>query len=948
MNDVDKVRVAATGIAKYEVLGRQYALSQEKFSLEDLRAISREAIGKASKALGMEGSKSLASEQGKMQKFIETQLRLNTTVTSETAIVVVDKSDEHKEWYAEYCAQNESADTRWESYQRQLQDYGWPAKVIDSINLSSSKIVELLGNPQVQGISFDRRGMVIGNVQSGKTANMTAVIAKAIDAGYLDIIVLAGAWNNLRTQTQKRFEYDLVGHTSDEGNRILVGVGKMKDKAFLSKIVPMTTRESDFGIEQAKALGAHVHTKKTVRLFVIKKHLTVLENLRNFLEHGITDEIGQRPTLVIDDECDHYSINTAKRYGVDGEAIDPTRTNSEIRKLLKLFKRVSFIGYTATPFANIFIAPRSETEEEGLDLFPRHFISVLRPPSNYVGIRKMLGDGLDEGDGTYSLIEDGATWVPVGLKKGDSISGEWPPSFRCAVLSFFLGVAARWARKQHDKPSSMLVHVHTIIDVHAQVEEQVSRLIALIVYDLRTSGEEGSSVWCELRELWDNEFIPKSTMIDDREPGLGLSPLPWKLIKEQLEILARKQSKVGGILKVIQSNSRGDGVDDWSKEGGKAIILIGGHKLSRGITLEGLLVSYFLKTTKKPAYDTLMQMGRWFGYRDGFRDLCRLFAERRMIELFRALVVSDEDVRAQIEDLSAQSSKTPMDVGLYVRTHPGMSVSAPNKLRGAGQKIRISYWGKVTSFLHYSTHDSIREKNMKALSRLLGGREICNSVAANVSLFSKVDKQDIVRFLQAYAEPDDITVSTSSSIVKNLLNAKAEGYANDWVVGVSVGKTNKNYAFDGYSALRDVLGNSRLRFRASKGWRRGAPLQINALSGSNDRGLDLNFLRTIDQDFARNYEARLEEVNKRVESGNHPCVKPGNPFVELTGNEAIRIRPKRSGYLLVHLLKEENDAQPSETPLVGLTVILPEHADSDVGDEIMVNELWDDNSDYRE
>ena len=259
----------------------------------------------------------------------------------------------------------------------------------------STKIVGHLQDPTSEG-DWDRRGLVIGHVQSGKTANYMGVIARAADTGYKFIIVIAGIHNNLRKQTQERIDEGFVGRSSEPGNRVDVGVGINRDYPYPAAL---TNIHHDFNKNTAAQSGWRINDFTKPIVLVIKKNVRTLNSLHNWLKemnaqgHGRISDV---PMLMIDDEADHASINTNR---VD---IDPTRTNEMIRKILRLFAKSCYVGYTATPFANIFINPESYGDEEVYkELFPRDFIYSLDPPSTYFGPERFFLDE-DENAGDNS------------------------------------------------------------------------------------------------------------------------------------------------------------------------------------------------------------------------------------------------------------------------------------------------------------------------------------------------------------------------------------------------------------------------------------------------------------------------------------------------------------------------------------------------------------------
>ncbi len=261
-----------------------------------------------------------------------------------------------------------------------LSDGRWKPDQVPSLASESFRVLRHLRDPLTNGC-FSGRGLVVGYVQSGKTANYTAVAARAVDAGYRLIIVLSGIHDALRNQTQERLERELVGWPDD--------CGKPPGWTLL------TRREADFEGGDPATLS-----RSGAFLAVVKKNTHILRKLIEFLgaAGALVEDL---PALIIDDEADQASINTRGNRAPDpaldeeedasDQASAPSPTNKLIRTLLGLLPRVSYVAYTATPFANIFINPQALDREAGEDLFPRDFALQLPKPEGYTGTEELFG-----------------------------------------------------------------------------------------------------------------------------------------------------------------------------------------------------------------------------------------------------------------------------------------------------------------------------------------------------------------------------------------------------------------------------------------------------------------------------------------------------------------------------------------------------------------------------
>lgn len=508
-----------------------------------------------------------------------------------------------------------------------LADPGW-ARAVPSLDAASQDVVGLLQDPHARLINS--RGLVIGHVQSGKTANFTATIAKAADAGYRLFIVLSGVHNALRRQTQLRLERQLQD---------------LEPTRWLA----LTDEHRDFG-NPVKALALVAGTNLRL-LAVVKKNGPRLRRLLAWLraaeEHGGFDTC---PVLIIDDEADQASPNASRN-----PDLDRTTINGLIVDILKL-NRVAYVGYTATPFANVLIDPTSPQ-----DLYPRHFIYALKKPPDYFGAEELFGLGLTgeedvpEHDMIRIVPDEEAEQHRV--PKGGSFEATVTPCMADAVRWFLLASAARRVRSGSSPHSSMLVH--TTQRVAAQF--QYLPLIREAVRKVRTAIDDGETD--ELGGSWEEEAA--------REPaGIhGLDPLPFASVLDAL-------GPVLDDVKVVVDNGQSTERLLYDDAAGTTVIAIGGNTLSRGLTLEGLVSSYFLRGAN--AYDTLLQMGRWFGYRPGYADLPRIWTTVDLVEGFRHLADVERDLRSEVERYAVEQT-TPTDVAVRIKLHPRMQVT--NRLR---------------------------------------------------------------------------------------------------------------------------------------------------------------------------------------------------------------------------------------------------------------------------
>lgn len=575
------------------------------------------------------------------------------------------------------------------AYEQFLQTEGWYPHVIQSLSDVSEKILGHLQNPKSEG-NWDRRGLVIGHVQSGKTANYMGLIAKAADAQYKFIIVIAGIHKNLRKQTQERIDEGFVGRSSRPGSKEKIGVG-LDDQ--YPHPVTLTNVNDDFSKKTAEQSGWRINDFSKPIIIVIKKNVKTLDALYNWLKNmnaAGNDEISDVPMLMIDDEADHASINTNK------PDIDPTRTNSMIRKILKLFAKSCYVGYTATPFANIFINSEAYDNEVREELFPRDFIYCLDAPSSYFGPKAVFFD--DEAN-IVVPIEDCEKYIP--LSHGSRyIVTKLPPSLHRAINGFIVARAIRNLRGHRNKHCSMMVNVSRFKDVQNSVKSCIRLYTKKLQdaikanYAMPESNAPEDPYIQALRRVFQNDYSE--------------CEFEWQQVKVELfKVFENLQ------LYVVNSSHTGEILDYKKHEkDGHALtaLAVGGLSLSRGLTIEGLCTSYMYRNTR--TYDTLMQMGRWFGYRSGYEDLCKVYLPPDSASWYAYIADASEELRQQIQ-IMRHEGLSPKKFGLYVKSHPdNLLITATNKMRNVKKiTVKQNFSGRLIESNILPTDENINKKN---------------------------------------------------------------------------------------------------------------------------------------------------------------------------------------------------------------------------------------------
>jgi hypothetical protein len=688
-----------------------------------------------------------------------------------------------KPWFADW---DPASGYYWIRQRQYLLDtVGRTERELESLDDDSDRVLSHLEHP-LDSEPFTTRGLVIGYVQSGKTANFSALIAKAADVGYRIVIVLTGMHNSLRQQTQRRLDRELG---LVEG----VGVG-LPDHGL--RWLSQTTAELN-GDFQPGTSDPNVLQGNERVIFVVKKFGTVLDRLISFIEQANPPE--NVPVLIIDDEADQASINTGGNRGVPQddedelqlselvdevdpeldleEELDPSKINAKIRTIINLFSRVAYVGYTATPFANVLVDQAAEDREVFEDLFPKDFILTLPAGPGYVGAERLFGrdtlDGTPEGqvEGLdvirYVPDSDLPAILPVECKL-EEFTPAIPESMEMAIMDWVLATGGLLARvEEEDHPSCMLIHTHQRTRVQNELAPQVQEVISRFRQEWRYGG---AGFRQRLRDRWQSEFDPVTVRIDP------LRARSFDEVEAQIDRLFRDP------VRVLVLNSTTEDVLDYEDEPNIKAILIGGNRLSRGMTLEGLLVSYFVRPS--PYYDTLLQMGRWFGYREQIADLTRLWTTQLLGSWFRDLALREEELRQQVA-AAERAGLSPEAVGYRIRTHPAMMVTAQNKM-GAGRVRDLSYAGRLIQTTRFMLRDpQWLEGNHEAVRAFFASLPDNFEVdPSGAPLWRGVDWQLVVELLGRYRTVQD-RITFDADAARHYIEAQvAAGELVHWDIAI--------------------------------------------------------------------------------------------------------------------------------------------------------------------
>ncbi|WP_316738516.1 Z1 domain-containing protein [Pedobacter aquatilis] len=735
-------------------------------------------------------------------------------------------------------------------YLTQLSKTGRSEKVISEVEASSLSIVEKMGNPR-SGSSFYTRGLVVGSVQSGKTGNFNAVINRSIDLGYGLIIILSGIMEDLRSQTQLRIESDVVGeglNIETKRNQVK-GVGNINrfgklGESDVEQVISITSSKSDFNNNLVKADFSLNHTN----ILVCKKNVSVLKNLLIWL-HDYMGEDRKRhdiPFLIIDDEADNASLNNEGKKGREYAS----KINGHIRALLSLFNKKTYLGYTATPFANVlqdrnpageakWIINTKITNEDGVlekkileledYLFPDDFIVLLNPPSNYIGAKQIfqttiedyerekiplvevvsghrrsfpsrvmpLEDGslevvkfyenkkaFEDGDG-YANFEDynsyrKSTRAP---KSSDDFPQVLPSSLKESIICFILASAIRESRKKtmiqsalYNPHNTMLIHISRFTSWQNRTLKLVSKYLGDLQSDLASDlPSDPDSMYAELEKLWYKYYAAITESIQNYLPvnydDRFMAPVSFEAIKKYIPDVI-KETEVRAI-----NNETKDKLE-YSNASPRKIIAIGGNRLSRGFTLEGLTINYFIRSTNYS--DTLLQMGRWFGYRPGYLDCCKLFITQDSVDKFNSTTRAIEELEIEFKKMELKG-KTPSNFVLRVRKHPGtLKITRPSILTGT-KEVKWSYQDKL---------EQTTEFNLKPEKTAHIWSFFRNEIVAKFQwedngkgfLIATATPEDIIRILET--EGTHFSTEDSLSMAKFIQLCNEKNLLEKWTIAI--------------------------------------------------------------------------------------------------------------------------------------------------------------------
>lgn len=851
----------------------------------------------------------------------------------------------------------------WDRYTQYLADTGWKPEAIHDIDRRTEDILSRMENPYRPG-SWATRGMVVGYIQSGKTANYTGLICKAADAGYKLIIVLAGIHKDLRYQTQVRIDSGFIGTEKKEGRKKPVGVGNIsRIKKNAGGEVPMevncltdSTIDGDF--KRPRTVNRiTISANGSPFCLVVKKNSSVLKNVNEWIndltvDSQIPGKVADIPLLLIDDEADNASLNTKKYESSSSQEKDEITTiNKCIRDILNKFHKSAYVGYTATPYANVFIDPDARSDKYGADIFPRDFIISMREPPGYFGSGSAFGSlpGTEINDDTLFpgivIVNDDGDMIPEDKRSDPSfVPTQLSGSLRTAIVSFILACAVRDVRNEGVNKTlhnSMLIHVSRYIAAHglnASEEDMQSGLSRLVHRELETLDENlalcDNETIDKFFQLWNSSFHPASLKIRAKAGDPLCTDISWKQVCSRL-------GRITHSIKVKTLNgANSEDTLDYAKYGdGLNVIAIGGDKLSRGLTLEGLTTSYFLRSAQ--TYDSLLQMGRWFGFRLGYIDLCRIYTTKDLIRKFRLINDADEHLRDQIRRMD-DADRTPEKYGLKIKQNdPRFRITQQNKMRTGERQVGNPYSGSLKQTYKFNTNPDVIMENFRVIDQFIS--ELCSKAEPGRTgtggyIWKNVSVDVLLKHLPSFQNhPDQLEMGTDlyqyifeqqghperelTNWTVVLMNTTSGNPVTGKIAGLDVGYSIRN-------PPENINPDETGEYEYSK---------HQILNDISEEALDLTKpqIAMIYREMMEDYEAgRRKRDGKKIRS-NAKKPEYGKP----NGFYCRLHRPVTNGLLLIYPITWQNRTPRNATPLIGLAYSFP-LSNTALSDEYITNKTY--------
>jgi len=800
----------------------------------------------------------------------------------------------------------------WTLYRKHLiEQEGWKEEDIISLkNSALATLKRMRRNTATDGTSV--RGLVVGHVQSGKTANMAALMAIGADNGYNLFIILSGTIEKLRLQTQSRLLRDL-NHPNKGQNIQWKGLYNLKQKS-----IPKTQYD-DFSLSSPSAF-----------LTVSLKNRPRLNGLRKWLEKS--NQLDQMKIIIIDDEADQASINTAHPNGKN----TISAINEEIVKMTKVkAKAMNYVSYTATPYANFL------NEAYPGSLYPEDFIVTLPQSPEHFGPEQIFGIEGKQGSDGLTIIRnipkpgtnDKEPTQPDDIAKINSIhkgSTEELPKSLCDAVCWFICAAATRNHLGFNKPSSMLIHTSRMVNHHKHIGDEIGKW-------LDTTPKETLIDYC--RTVWERETagltpvafrqqFPAYRLLDciaDYPDFKDIQPEISELLSEKTTNIPLDKEGEPSYTKGIHlciDNSGQNGITEDNQikriiypetdlEHGTAFIVVGGSTLSRGLTIQGLVSTYFVRDSEQ--IDTLMQMGRWFGFRRSYELLPRIWMTSECVKKFRYMALVEDVLREDLKGYMHAPNWSPTDFAPKVLNTAklfGLKLKLTARNRATNQiDVDYDFSGANNQTTIFPADKSILEKNIKATDDFLRKISIKPSKEGTSIVWRGVDFNPIKEYLESFQfHPRNIFYSTIGVFIEWFGKMQEKAGYTEWnvVVGGIDKPKGKNGSWEIGTNIVNKIERSRLVQSSDN-----EDIAIGVLRNPNDLLADTDA------------EARR----------NHPKEPTNNQIQDLRNKAELEKTPQ----LLIYRISKESKATKestarkdleAEADIIGISIWIPGVRDS--------------------
>lgn len=706
--------------------------------------------------------------------------------------------------------------SRWKAYLDSIsRDPGDPRRV--SLVQETSHIMDQLVDPRSlprsrmlsPGTKGFRKGLVFGHIQSGKTSSFISVACAAADSGYRLIIVLGGTVKSLREQTWDRIIPQAIHAHPDpssawrvlsERNRQFSAVGMARQVLGRNGIPaePETYMSSDS--------WSYVPDEARTDVILALKNRTQLQRIRSLVIDELESGGLAVPILILDDECDEAGIMTTAEQ----------KTSRALAALLEGVEFGSYVGYTATPAANFF---ESRVENS---VFPSDFVHLLAEPgadSEYLGVEKVFGDHTTQDGESASVISSDSSGPSVAI------------ALEAPLLWFFLATAARRIREGAGKfHSSMMVNVTRLNDDQSTLRNVLSARLGESVSGIRRPGSEEYE---RLKSLWEAES-ERSLDLRTRfgEPSHDFSEVYRALIAE----LDRCVPEVV----TYNRNNKVDYPDLVRLPGAaeKRLVVIGGDLLNRGRTLEGLVSTYFDRSVRTD--DSLEQMGRWFGWRNGYIDLCRIWMPDSIKTHFRETVLPSIQYTRRLIDKATRRGLSPKDLDILFK-----SGRIPS--RNAGRAEEFGNKEQWTS--RFGMHEGERAKNVEQVAHLLAKSRLVGEIGTHAYEY-RSKASDVRQFI---SDLRGVAPGWLNTIERLWIEVDAE----DWKVFLRTARSDEG-------RLTRVIGPHKVGVFLRNGIIENGQLSLNVLSGSREDWYLGDIIRDDDDQAQRRARAAATDAPKTL------------------------------------------------------------------------------------